>query len=149
MYDDGSSDDLLNRKSLIIEYAVSIPLIAHKRGHVAGVIRMLCVLGIVVHAGMGKGIVAVPCFVYVHGIEAAGTGKGDVRKIENLGFYQYAAVSGMIKFDQTIQSGIIFITVDPGDRARMILEEKLCEDSCGCELRMIHGKAPVGFAISL
>ena len=106
-------------------------------------------LGIVVHAGMGKGIVAVPCFVYVHGIEVAGAGEADVRKIENLCFHQYAAVSGMIKFDQTIQSGIIFITVDPGDRAWVVVEEKLRESCCGCKLRRIHRKAPVGFAISL
>lgn len=149
MYDDGSSDDFLNRKSFIIEDAVGIPLIAQKRRHVAGVIRMLCVLGVVVHAGMVKGVVAIPCFVYVHGIEAAGTGKVDIRKIENLGFYQYAAIGGMIKFDQTIKLGIIFIAVDPGDCTRMIVEKKLLEGSCGCELRMIHRKAPVGFEISL
>lgn len=120
MYDYGSANNFLNRESLVIKNTVGISLVAEKRGHIAGVMGMCHAAGIVVHSGVFKIIAAVSGFVYVHGIEIAGTGERAAWKPEYFRLHQHAAVNGTIKFDHAAEPGVLRIPSYPCGGVRLI-----------------------------
>lgn len=147
MYDDGSSYNFLNAVSLVIENTIGISLIAQKRRHIAGMVRMCCVSRVIVHSCVAEIIAAVSGFVYVHGVEAAGTGEVDIGKPEDFRLHQHAAVGGVVKSDSAAQFGILCIAFDPCDSSGMILQEKVCENSSGGKFVIRHKKLLTAFEL--
>lgn len=145
--DHGFANDVRQGKSLVVEDAESIALIAKKRRQIPRVIGMGGISGIIVQSCVAEMIAAVAGFMYVHGIEIAGTGDIDVGKAEDFRFHQDTAVDGMIEFDRAARAGAFRITVDPGNRAGVVLYQESRESCFGCHFIIRHRKTPLRFTV--
>ncbi len=123
--DHGSAQNVVHEETLIITYQISISLAAKKRRQVSGVLGMGQIAGIVVVSGLPEGPGAVAVLMDMHAVKTAGTRDIDTGKPKDLGFYEHAAVRGLIEFYRACQLRLGSIPLHPRDGSGICMGQKV------------------------
>lgn len=115
MDDDGAADDIIHLKPFVVKCGPGVSLAAKQRRQITGMLGMESVFGVVVPAGMGEVIGAVPIFMDVHGVKIRGAGFGDIWQPEYLRLHYNPSVRRIIKFYKTADARICAAATNPGE----------------------------------
>ena len=97
---DRAVQNIGNPESFVIKGFPGITLISHQGKQVSSVAWMRAVPRIIMRPCFCEILGTIPVFVDVHPVKIRRTGRTDVGKAKQLGFYEDAAVGGIIKLDK-------------------------------------------------
>ena len=140
MYNYRSAYNVIYGKALVVKCRPGIALIAKEGRHISGMVRMRGISRIVMTSDFAEIIGTVAIFMNVKGIEVAGAWRNNIRQSKYFCFYQYAAISALIKFYKAAEPGVGSISPDPGRCLRALIGQELCKVDSGGNLISTHDK---------